>query len=806
MEGDRSVQTGLGWGSGRDAEGVGALTESFDALLRQARAAAALTQEQLAERAQLTDRGVRYLEHGLRRPNVDTVQRLARALGLSEAEQAAFLAAARPRRREVTRRPGELRLPPHPLVGREHQVGRVREQLSDREVRLLTLTGPGGVGKTSLALVAASDLRTVFPGGVVWVPLASLPDPALLSSTVAQALGLLHTATSPTPAMLRAVLDERPTLLLLDNLEHLAAAGLVGDLVATCPSLTVLVTSRSPLGIQAERDFPVPPLPTPPDELGLPIHAVAANPAVDLFLRRAQAVKATFALTDTNVAAVAAVCRRLDGLPLAIELAAARIRVLSPQALLERLDDRLGFLTGGGEDLPQRQRTMRETVAWSYDLLHTAHRDTFAQLAVFDGSFGFSALEAVLSGNPGTVLDAVEALHRSSLLLLLADSIDDEPRLQMLGTIHDFALECLACRDDENDLRDRHAAHYLKLAEEASHGAFGPDAARLLDRIEQDHANLRSALRRLLDRRDAAAGLRLCAALWPYWYVRGHATEGRVQLRAFLALPDPGDGHVVRARAEALVGAGQLAQTQGDYPAARLFLTESVALYRSVDDQRSTAAALLAAGFTARVQEDYHSARGLLEQSLMLARMTGHTFVVAAALHHLGMIAADADGDLVVAERLLEESLALYTSLGLPRFVGLLHLSLGDVACARQDYGQAHQLLTAGLTGMRQAGEKLGVHGALDSLARLAAGKRNWPRALILAAAADRLRNVTGSRAWPVVERHRSQWIACAHNHLDEGEFASAWTRGETLTLEEAIRYALNEEEPVQSGAARQDS
>jgi predicted ATPase len=763
-----------------------------------------LTQEQLAERAQLTDRGVRYLEHGLRRPNVDTVQRLARALGLSEAEQAAFVAAARPRRREVTRRPGELRLPPHPLVGREHQVGRVREQLSDRETRLLTLTGPGGVGKTCLALVAASELGTVFPGGVAWVPLASLPDAALLPTAVAQALGLLEIAAGHTPAMLRAVLDERPTLLVLDNLEHLAAAGFVGDLVATCPSLTVLGTSRSPLGIQAERDFPVPPLPAPPDEPGLPIHAVAANPAVDLFLRRAQAVKATFALTDSNVDAVAAVCRRLDGLPLAIELAAARIRVLSPQSLLERLDDRLGFLTGGGEDLPQRQRTIRETVAWSNDQLNTAHRETFAQLAVFDGSFGFAALEAVLSGVPGTVLDAVESLHRSSLLLL-ADSIDDEPRLQMLGTIRDFALECLACRDDENDLRDRHAGYYLELAKEASQGAFGPDATRLLDRLEQDHANLRSALRRLLDRRDAAAGLRLCAALWPFWYVRGHATEGRVQLRAFLALPDPGDGHVVRDRAEALVGAGQLAQTQGDYPAARRFLTESIELYQSVDDKRSTAAALLAAGFTARVQEDYHSARGLVEQSLMLARMTGHTFVVAAALHHLGMIAADADHDLAAAERLLEESLTLYTSLGLPRFVALLQLSLGEVACARHEHGQAHRLLTAGLTGMRQAGEKLGLHGALDSLARLAAGQRDWRRALILTAAAERLRNATGSRSWPVVERHRSQWIACAHDHLDDNTIASAWTRGETLTLEAAIRYALNEVEPVQSGPARED-
>jgi tetratricopeptide (TPR) repeat protein len=295
----------------------------------------------------------------------------------------------------------------------------------------------------------------------------------------------------------------------------------------------------------------------------------------------------------------------------------------------------------------------------------------------------------------------------------------------------------------------------------------------------------------------------LCAALWPFWYVRGHATEGRAQLRAFLTLPVPAGGLDVRDRAEALVGAGQLAQTQGDYPAARRFLTESIELFRSVGDSRSTAAALLAAGFTARVQEDYDSARSLLEQSLMLARKAGHTFVVAATLHHLGLVAADADHDLIAAERLLEDSLTLYRNLGLPRFDGLLQLSLGDVACTRQDYRRAHQLLTAGLTGMREAGEKLGLHGALDSLARLAAGQHDWRRALILAAAAERLRLATGSRSWPVVERHRSQWMACAHDGLHDDEFTSAWTRGEALTHEEAIGFALNVEEPDRSGPAR---
>jgi predicted ATPase/DNA-binding XRE family transcriptional regulator len=781
-------------------------SEAFAALLRQARTAAALTQEDLAERAQLTDRGIRYLERGLRRPNRDTVERLAQGLGLSEEEHAAFVAAARPRRAQAPRRPGELRPPPHPLVGREHLVRTVRDRLSAGELRLLTLTGPGGVGKTSLALVAAAGLQAAFTGGIAWVPLASLSDATLLPAAVAHALGLLDTGGhAPSAEALRAALDERPRLVVLDNVEHLAVAGFVADLLATCRQLTVLATSRSPLEISAEQEVPIPPLPTPSDVPAAPVHAVAANPAVDLFLRRAQAVKPTFALNDTNATAVAAICRRLDGLPLAIELAAARIRVLSPQAMLTRLGDRLGFLTGGARDLPPRQQTMRETIAWSHGLLTDMQGEVFAQLAVFDGSFSLAALEAVLPTDPNTLLDAVEALHRSNLLMLV-DSADDEPRFRMLGTIRDFGLECLARRGEGRALSGRHAAYYLAFAEEAAHRFYGPDSTRWLDSLDEDRANLRAALREFLDRRDVTEGLRMCAALWWFWYVRGYATEGRAHLATFLALPMPLSDHAVGPRAEALLGAGQLAQTQGDYAAARRFLAESIELYRSLSDERATAAALLAAGFIARVQEDYESARDLLDQSLTLARTSGHSFVVAAALHHLGMIAADADQDLAAAEDLLEESLSLYQSLRLPRFIALVQLSLGDVADAQQDHERAHRLLTGGMRGMRRVGERLGVHGALDSLARLAASERHWGRAVTLAAAAERLRNATGSRSWPVVERRRSQWLGCARDNLTEEEFFSAWAHGGTLTLEQTVGYAFDEQQPADLEAAGEDA
>jgi predicted ATPase/DNA-binding XRE family transcriptional regulator len=773
--------------------------ESFGALLRQARTAAGLTQEQLAERAQLTDRGIRYLERDLRRPNRDTVQRLAQGLGLTEDEQAVFVDAARTRPAEPPERAGQLRVPPHPLVGREDQVSGVRERLSDAKMRLLTLTGTGGVGKTSLAVVAASGLRRAFPGGVFWVSLASLSDATLLPAAVAHALGLLDTGGRPSTEALRAALGERPALVVLDNLEHLAGADFVADLLATCPRLTVLATSRSPLGIRAEYEFPVPPLPTPGGGLTPPVHAVAASPAVDLFLRRAQAVRPSFALTDTNAAAVAEICQRVDGLPLAIELAAARVRVLAPLAILGRLADRLGFLTGGAADLPPRQRTMRATVAWSYELLTGFERDVFARLAVFDGSFDLEAVEAVVSADPGTLLEAVESLHRSSLLLLV-DCAGDEPRFRMLGTIRDFALECLTRLGEPEKLRERHAAHYLRLAEEAARDSYGAHAPGWLDRLDDDRANLRTAWKWFLDRYDVNAGMRLGAALWWFWYVRGYATEGRAQLSAFLALPmalpSRVTGDAVRPRAQALLGAGQLAQTQGDYSSARRSLGESVALYRSLGDQRATAEALLAEGFTARVQEDYKSAGDLLHESLRLARSSGHQFVEAAALHHLGLIAADARCHYSTATCLLRESLTLYRSLDMPRFVALVQLSLGDVVGAQEDHPQASRLLTDGLHGMTRSGERLGIHGALDSFAALAAGERQWSRAVTLAAAAATLRTSTGHRSWPVVEARRNRWLERARDHLTDEEFTSAWAEGSILTSEQAVNYALDELRP----------
>jgi predicted ATPase/transcriptional regulator with XRE-family HTH domain len=786
------------------ADPVAPSGRSFADILRRYRSRAGLTQEELAEAAGLSVRGVRYLEKGLRHPTRDTVHRLTAALALPAADQNALVRAARPGRggseAALGVRRGEPPRSPGPLIGREKELAVLVDILSAGDVGILTLTGPGGVGKTRLALEAARTLGAGFCDGVVWVALATVADPAHLPAAIAGALELTADGPRADLHVLACALAERRMLLVLDDFEGLAeAAATVAELANRCPRLVVLVTSRVSLRLRVGREFAVGPLAIPAPGASASIQALAANPAVELFMRRAQATTTDLALTRYNADTVADICRRLEGLPLALELAAARTSVLPPAALLARLQHRLGVLTGAARDAPQRQRTMREAISWSHDLLSASGQALFRRLGVFEGGCSLSAIEAVCrpdAREPADLLDDVEELQRASLLRL-EDGDDEDPRFRMLDTVREYAQERLEASGETDSLQERHNSHYLALAEDASCRVFGPHMARALDELEREHANLAAALRSLTLKPDAVRALRLSAALWPYWYVRGHATEGRASLAAVLRLP--GSDRVTTARAQALLGSGQLAVSQGDYAAARDRAADSVTVCRALGDDRGLAEALLVAGFAARLQEDHPADSRLLTEALAAARAADHPFMAAAALHHLGLMAADVDRDTDAAQRLLRESLETYRTLGLTRFSALLHLALGDLALSRGDLPQARSLLSDSLRLMTEVKERIGVQSALDSVARLALHEGEARQAVRLAGAAARLRTLHGTTEWPAVARRRGAWLALAQKTLSPALFTVAWEEGEAMTQDRAVAVALDQLRPCAS-------
>jgi len=768
-------------------------TPSFGALLRHHRSAAGLTQEELAERAQLSVRGIKYLEHDGRRPYGDTVRRLAGALGLDADARARFEAAAH---RGISAAagdeqpgPGFRPLPqlPNGLIGRETVVAALRDLVGGDAVRLVTLTGPGGVGKTALALHLAAELRATFPDGVAFVPLASLADPGRILQTIADALGVGETADWPVLERLGASLRGKQLLLVLDNCEHLPdAAPALADLLGRCAPMKVLATSRAPLHIRGEREFPVSPLALPdPARLPLPA-ALAAVPAVALFRDRAVAVRPDFAVTPGNAAAVAEICIRLDGLPLAIELAAARIKLLTPQAILGRMGQLLPLLIGGARDLPTRQRTLRDTIVWSHELLTGAERRLLRRAAVFAGGWTFEGLEVISEAAGASSLDLLDGMASlvDQSMVRQDEGGDGEPRFDMLQTIREFALERLRASGEDADVRDRHAAYLVGLAEVAASHLEGADQAIWLDRLAREDDNIRAALAWAYERKDADLGLRLVRALTVYWFVRGHLVEGYEQTIRFTGLPESAALPILRG--DALNAAGFLAREYGDYERAYAASRESLALSHRLNDRKRAADALANLGYVALQQGKHGDAQDLFQRSLATNRELGNRQGIADSLSFLALTAfrsRNLDG----ARRMNEESLALWEALDDRQATVWARTRLAFVLLEQGAHAAAYSQLMMGLVTARELDFRPGFSWSLDGLAHLAARQDIPDLAGRLAAAASSVRAVAGIRLSPQEqsenERLREQIRAAIGSEMG----ADTWANGERWTVDEVI-------------------
>ncbi len=625
-------------------------------------------------------------------------------------------------RKPVAGTPKVAVAPPHKLpaqltsfVGREEELAAVIALLTRNDVRVVTLTGPGGTGKSRLGIETARRVLESFRDGIFFVSLAQISDETLLMPTIAQALGVMEERGRPLIETLLDFLQEKQILLLLDNFEQVvSSAPKISQFLGSCSELRLLVTSREPLHIRGEFEFFVPPLAVP-DLMRLPsAEKLRQNAAVSLFTARAAAVIAGFALTNENARSIVEICVRLDGLPLALELVAARVKVLSPQDISRRLESGVKILTGGPRDLPERQRTLRGAIAWSYDLLNEAEKSLFRKLSVFAGGCTIEAVEAVCTINAEMeVIDGLSSLVDKSMLG--REEHEGQTRFLMLETIREFAQEDLVVASEEDDTRRRHANLFLALARQAEAELMGPRQVEWLERLEREHGNLRAALEWSIETKEFKVGLQLAAAIWRFWYIHGHLTEGRAWLTKVLAL----SSEESTLRAQALNGAGWLAQIQGDYSSSSAFFEESLMIFRKFEDKRGIASCLNNLGVIASDAGNYEKAFALYKECLSLSREVGEP--TASVLNNLALL-SQRKGDYKEARSLHEESLSVKRKMGDKRGVAATLLNLGNLARDEGDLAAARAFYEESLIQFRDLGDKRGIAYSLNNLAFVALG------------------------------------------------------------------------------------